>query len=183
MATEKLRLPIKKPKMMTEFKEFIAKGNVLGMAVGIIIGIAFGTVVNSMVNDVLMPPVGLALGGADFSESYVVLKGVDVKVYDNATGQNVTKHVDSFPSLSAAKTAGANTWRYGLFINTIINFLIIALVIFLIVKGIGMMSRKEEKKAPTTKACPFCDTQIPIKAARCPNCTSKLEEKAEPAPA
>ena len=183
MVTEKLKIPIKKPKMMTEFKEFISKGNVLGMAVGIIIGIAFGTVITSMVNDVLMPPVGLATGGADFSENYIVLKGVDVKVYDNATGQNVTKHVDSFPSLAAAKAAGANTWRYGAFINTIINFLIVAFVIFMIVKAVGTMSKTEEKKAPTTKACPFCDTQIPIKATRCPNCTSKIEENAEPAAA
>jgi large conductance mechanosensitive channel len=180
MVTEKLKIPIKKPKMMAEFKEFIAKGNVFGMAVGIIIGIAFGTVVTSMVNDVLMPPVGLATGGADFSENYIVLKGVDVKVFDNATNTTITKHVDSFPSLAAAKAAGANTWRYGAFINTIINFLIIAFVIFLMVKGVGMMSRKEEAKAPTTKDCPFCDSKISLKATKCPNCTSKLEEKAEP---
>ena len=183
MVTEKLKIPIKKPKMMTEFKEFISKGNVLGMAVGIIIGIAFGAVITSLVGDVIMPPVGLALGGADFSDSYIVLKGVDVTVFDNATGQNITKHVDSFPSLAAAKAAGANTWRYGLFINTIINFLIIAFIIFLIVKAVGNMTRKDEKKAPTSKACPFCDTQIPIKATRCPNCTSKIEDKAEPAKA
>jgi large conductance mechanosensitive channel len=182
MPNEKIKLPFKKPKMMAEFKEFISKGNVLGMAVGIIIGIAFGAVITSMVNDVLMPPVGLALGGADFSESYIVLKGVDVKVYDNATGLNITKHVDSFPSLAAAKAAGANTWRYGLFINTIINFLIIAFVIFLIVKAVGRMTRKdEEKKAATTRPCPHCDTQISLKATRCPNCTSKLDEKAEAA--
>ncbi|MGQ9582486.1 MAG: large conductance mechanosensitive channel protein MscL [Thermoplasmatota archaeon] len=151
-----------------EFKEFIAKGNVLGMAVGIIIGIAFGAVVTSMVNDVLMPPIGLALGGTDFSESYIVLKGAEVN------GTEVT----SFPSLDAAKAAGAVTLRWGLFVNTIINFLIIAFVIFLIVKAVAWVMRKdEEKKAETEKSCPFCDTKIPIKATRCPNCTSKLEEK------
>jgi large conductance mechanosensitive channel len=107
-----------------------------------------------------------------------VLKGVDVTVYDNATGQNITKHVDSFPSMAAAKAAGANTWRYGAFINTIINFAIIAFIIFLMVKAISMMKKKD---APTTKDCPYCDSKISLKATRCPNCTSKLEEKAEPA--
>ncbi|MEM2869890.1 MAG: large conductance mechanosensitive channel protein MscL [Thermoplasmata archaeon] len=152
-----------------EFKEFIAKGNVLGMAVGIIIGIAFGAVVNSLVNDVLMPPIGLALGGVDFSENYIVLKGAEVN------GTTVT----SFPSLQAAKEAGAVTLRWGIFVNTIINFLIISFVIFLIVKAVGWATRKEEeKKAETEKPCPFCDTKIPIKAVRCPNCTSKLDEAA-----
>jgi len=180
MAVEKLKIPLKKPKFMTEFKEFMSKGNVFGMAVGIIIGIAFGTVITSMVTDVLMPPVGLFTGGADFSENYIVLKGVDVTVYDNATGQNVTKHVDSFPNLAAAKAAGANTWRYGLFINTIINFVIIAFIIFMMVKGIGYFSKKAP---PTTKNCPFCDSKISIKATKCPNCTSEFEEAAEKAPA
>lgn len=159
----------KKKGIMTEFREFISKGNVLDMAVGIIIGIAFGAVISSMVNDVIMPPVGLALGGADFQDSFVVLKPGHV----NGT------EVSSFDSLAAAKAAGANTFRYGLFINTIINFLIIAFVIFMIVRTVKRAQKKEEaKKAETTKPCPYCDTQISLKATRCPNCTSKLEEKA-----
>lgn len=161
------KLKLKKPKMLDEFRDFISKGNVFGMAVGIIIGIAFGAVINSMVNDVIMPPVGLATGGNDFSDQYVVLKpGHD------ANGTEVSE----FKSLAEAKSMGANTFRYGMFINTLINFLLIALVIFLMVKGIAMMKR-EKPKDPTTKACPECDTQIPIKARRCPNCTTQLDGK------
>jgi len=166
MADEISRLKLKKPKMLDEFKDFISKGNVFALAVGIIIGIAFGAVVNSMVGDVIMPVVGMATGGADFSDNYIVLKPGHV----NGT------EVSSFDSLAAAKAAGANTFRYGLFINQLINFLIIALVIFAMVKAMSMM-KKEKPKDPTQKACPDCDTQIPIKAKRCPNCTSQLEGK------
>ncbi len=167
MADEEGKLKLKKPKFLDEFKDFINKGNVFGMAVGIIIGIAFGAVINSMVNDVIMPPVGLFTGGADFSEQYVVLKpGHDA----NGT------EVSSFKSLADAKAAGANTLRYGVFINTIINFLIIAFVIFMMVKAMAMM-KKEKPKEVTTKPCPECDTQIPLKAKRCPNCTTQFEGK------
>jgi large conductance mechanosensitive channel len=163
MADDTGKLKLKKPKIMDEFRDFISKGNVFGMAVGIIIGIAFGAVINSMVNDVIMPPVGLFTGGADFSDQYIVLKPGHV----NGT------EVSSFDSLAAAKAAGANTFRYGMFINTLINFLIIALVIFAMVKAINMM-KKPTPKDPTTRACPECDTQIPIKAKRCPNCTTQI---------
>jgi large conductance mechanosensitive channel len=169
----------KKKGFIAEFKAFISKGNVMDMAVGIIIGVAFGAVINSMVNDMLMPPVGLAMGGADFQESYVVLKAGVV----NGT------ETSSFHSLAEAKAAGAVTLRFGVFINTLINFLIIALVIFMIVKVMASAQRKakalaekekkeEAKKVEATqKKCPFCDTDISIKATRCPHCTSKLEEK------
>jgi len=152
--------------LLGEFKTFIAKGNVLDMAVGIIIGIAFGAIISSAVNDVIMPPIGLAVGGADFTDSYIVLEGVEVN------GTEVTE----FDSLQAAKDAGAVTLRWGIFVNALINFLIIAVVLFLVIKAVGNLKRKEEKKEEaTTKACPFCDTQISLKASRCPNCTSKLE--------
>ena len=169
MGDDEKKLKLRKPKFLTEFKDFINKGNVFGMAVGIIIGIAFGAVINSMVNDVIMPPVGLATGGADFSDQYIVLKpGHDA----NGT------EVSSFKSLSEAKAMGANTFRYGVFINTLINFLIIAFVIFMMVKVMSMMKKPEAPKEPTTKACPECDMQIPLKAKRCPNCTSQVEGKA-----
>lgn len=164
---EEGRIKLKKPKFLDEFKDFINKGNVFGMAVGIIIGIAFGTVVNSMVNDVIMPPVGLATGDVDFKEQFVVLKpGHDA----NGT------EVSSFKSVDEAKAAGAITLRYGMFINALITFLIVAFVIFAMVKAMAMMKR-EKPKDPTTKACPECDSQIPIKAKRCPNCTTQLEGK------
>jgi len=156
----------KPPGIVKEFKDFLNKGNVLGLAVGIIIGIAFGAVITSMVNDVIMPPVGFITGGTDFSEKYVVLK----------PGHDANKtEVSHFSSLAEAKAAGANTWRYGLFINAIINFLMIALVLFIIVKLITVMKR-EKPSDPTTKVCPECDSQISIKAKRCPNCTSIFEE-------
>ncbi len=164
MAEEKKKLGLKKPKMMTEFKEFIMKGDILAMAVGIIIGIAFGAVIKSAVDDVLMPPIGLALGGADFTDSYFVLKSGEVDGNKTAT----------FDTLQEAKDAGAVTLRWGLFVNALINFLIIGLVLFFIVKAAAKFQRKKEEAAPTTKACPHCDTQISLKATKCPNCTSKL---------
>jgi large conductance mechanosensitive channel len=145
--------------MLKEFKEFAMRGNVLDMAIGIVIGAAFGKIVTSFVSDILMPPIGLLLGGVDFSNIFIVLGGGE---YD---------------SLEAAKAAGAATWNIGLFINTVIDFLIIAFAIFLVVKGINRLKRKEEAAPPppTEKACPFCTTNIPLKAIRCPACTSQLE--------
>jgi large conductance mechanosensitive channel len=151
---------IKKPKFLDDFKAFITKGNMMDLAVGIIIGVAFGAVITSLVNDVLMPPIGMALGGVDFKEWYLLLK-------EGTVG-------GPYPSLSAAQADGAVTLRWGAFINAIINFLIIAMVIFVIIKMIARMRRKEEAKEPTTRACPHCDTQISINASRCPNCTSDV---------
>jgi large conductance mechanosensitive channel len=150
--------------MLKDFKAFIMKGNVVDMAVGIIIGVAFGAIVGSLVKDVIMPPVGLALGKIDFSNLAIALK------------QGATP--GPYASLAAAQAAGAVTLNYGLFINTIINFLIIALVVFFfIIRPIARMQAPKKvaaPAAPTTKECPFCYTNIPIKATRCPNCTSPL---------
>lgn len=154
----------KKPKLIDDFRAFIMKGNVLDMAVGIIIGLAFSAVVTSMVSDVIMPPVGLALGGADFSETYVVLK-------EGADGNT------TYPSLAAAKEAGAVTWRVGLFVNTLINFMIVGFVIFMIVRMAAKAQRKKEEapKDPTDKDCPKCLMKIPIKATKCGHCTADLD--------
>jgi len=145
--------------MIKEFKEFIMRGNVLDMAVGIIVGVAFGAIVNSLVNDILMPPIGLALGNMDFSNLFVNLSG------------------KSYASLAEAKAAGAAVIAYGTFINVVINFLIVAFVVFLLVKQVNRLRRSKEVSAPvpTTKECTFCYTAIPIKAVRCPNCTSELK--------
>lgn len=143
--------------MLKEFKEFAMRGNVIDMAIGIVIGAAFGKIVTSFVSDILMPPIGLLLGGVDFSNIFVVLSGGE------------------FASLEEAKAAGAATWNIGLFINTVIDFLIIAFAIFLVVKAINRMKRKQEAAPPSEKPCPFCTTSIPIQAKRCPNCTSQLE--------
>jgi len=151
--------------MLQDFKAFIMRGNVIDMAVGIIVGVAFGLVVNSLVRDVIMPPIGLALGNVDFTNLFAVLK-------EGATP-------GPYASLAAAQTAGAVTINYGVFINAIINLLIIAAaVFFLIVRPIArLQARKKagEPAAPTTKECPYCFTAIPIKASRCPNCTSALK--------
>ncbi len=150
--------------MLKDFKAFILRGNVVDMAVGIIIGVAFGAIVSSIVKDVIMPPIGLALGKIDFSNLVIVLK------------QGTTP--GPYATLAAAQAAGAVTLNYGLFINTIINFLIIALVVFFfIVRPIARMQTPKKAAAPaapTTKECPFCYTNISIKATRCPNCTSPL---------
>ena len=143
--------------MLQEFKEFIMRGNVLDMAIGIIIGIAFGAIVNSLVNDVLMPPIGLLLGGVDFSNLFINLSG---------TG---------YASLAEAKAAGAPVIAYGTFINAVINFLIIALVVFLLVKQVNRLRRPKEAPVPATKECVYCLSSIPIKATRCPHCTSELK--------
>jgi large conductance mechanosensitive channel len=143
--------------MFKEFKSFIMRGNVLDLAVAVIIGAAFGSIVSSLVNDILMPPFGLLLGKMDFSGLFISLTGA------------------SFPSLAAAKEAGAPTLNYGLFLNTIINFLIVAFVIFLVILAANKLKGPQPAPAePATKSCPFCMTQIPIKAVRCPNCTSNL---------
>jgi large conductance mechanosensitive channel len=148
--------------MLKDLKEFVMRGNVVDMAVGIVIGAAFGTIVKSFVDDVLMPPIGLLLGNVDFSNLFITLK-------DGA------KAAGPYASLVAAKAAGAVTLNLGLFINTVISFLIIAFAVFLVIKGINRMKREEAPPAePTTKECPFCLSSIPLKATRCPHCTSEL---------
>ena len=145
--------------MIKEFKQFVMKGNVLDMAVGIIIGAAFGKVVTSFVSDVLMPPIGLLLGKVDFSNLFINLSG------------------KTFESLAEAKKAGAATLNYGLFLNTAIDFLIVGFAVFLMVKQVNRLQRQKPPAAPVTRVCPFCFTDIPVKATRCPQCTSTLAEK------
>ena len=148
--------------MFKEFKEFAVKGNVVDMAVGIIIGAAFGTIVNSFVNDLIMPPIGLLLGNVDFASLFAVLKEGKVAA--------------PYASLADAKAAGAVTLNYGVFINTIISFLIVAFAVFLVVKNVNRLKREEQAPAePTTKECPFCLSVIPVKAIRCGHCTSDLK--------
>jgi large conductance mechanosensitive channel len=146
--------------MLKEFKAFAMRGNVLDLAVGIIIGGAFGTIVKSLVDDVIMPPIGLALGNVDFSNLFVLLKAGD-------------KAPPPYSTLAEAHGAGAVTVNYGLFINNIIAFLIIAFAVFLIVRVANRM-RPDETPAPNTKPCPFCTMSIPLAASRCPNCTADL---------
>ena len=144
--------------MFKEFKTFIMRGNVLDLAVGIVIGAAFGNVVTSFVTDILMPPIGLALGRVNFTDMFVSLSG------------------QAFPSLAAAKAAGAPTLNYGLFINNVINFIIVGFVVFLIVRQVNRMAvaRPAPAAAPTTRECAMCAMQIPIRARRCPHCTSEV---------
>lgn len=145
--------------MLKEFREFAIKGNMLDMAVGIIIGAAFGKIVTSFVEDVIMPPIGLVLGRVDFSGLFINLSGTP------------------YPSLAAAKAAGAATINYGLFLNNVISFLIVAFAVFLLVKGVNRLRRQEEAAAEATdKPCPYCATNIPLQAVRCPHCTSQLEQ-------
>ena len=146
--------------MLKEFKEFAIKGNMVDLAVGIIIGVAFGGVVTSLVNDVLMPPVGALLGGADFANLFWVIE-------EGATA-------GPYASVAAAAEAGAATLNYGLFINAIINFLIVAFAVFFLVKAINRMRKAEAEAEPTTKECPFCKSDIPLEATRCPACTSEI---------
>ncbi len=143
--------------MLKEFREFIARGNVVDMAVGIIIGAAFGGIVTSLVNDIIMPPIGMLLSGINFKDLFITLNG------------------KTYPSAAAAQAASAPAIFYGNFINTIINFLIVAFVIFLLVRGINRIKRQPAPADPTTKECQYCHTTIPIKAVRCPNCTSDLK--------
>jgi large conductance mechanosensitive channel len=153
---------MKEEAMFKEFKEFAMKGNVLDMAIGIVIGGAFGTIVKSLVSDVIMPPIGLLLGGVDFSNLFLVVKE--------------GSPAGPYAALADAQAAGAVSINYGVFANSVISFLIVAFAVFMLVKSINAMRRKEEAPPaePTTKDCPFCATEIPIKAARCPNCTSEL---------
>ena len=147
--------------MLKEFKAFAMRGNVLDLAVGIIIGGAFGTVVKSLVDDVIMPPVGLALGNVDFKDLFVVLKG-------GATP-------GPYASLADAQAAGAVTVNYGAFGNAIVAFLIVAFAVFLVVRAANRISPPEAAAAPSTKDCPFCRMPIPVGATRCPQCTSELK--------
>lgn len=149
--------------MFKDFKEFAMRGNVVDMAIGIVIGAAFGTIVKSFVDDILMPPIGLLLGNIDFSNFFITLK-------------EGAKAAGPYASLAAAKAAGAVTLNVGIFINTIISFIIIAFAVFLVIKGINRMKREKEAipAEPTTKECPFCFTVIPVQASRCPHCTSQL---------
>lgn len=140
--------------MLKEFKEFAMRGNVVDMAVGIIIGVAFGKIITSLVNDIIMPPIGLALGRVDFSSLFLNISG------------------KPYATLAQAKAAGAATINYGLFLNTILDFLIVAFAVFLLVRQINRM---KDQPAPTTKDCPFCLSPIPLMAVRCPHCTSELK--------
>lgn len=145
--------------MLKEFKEFAMRGNVLDMAVGIIIGAAFGKIVSSFVNDILMPPIGLLLGGVDFSDLFLNLSG------------------KPYASLAEAKAAGAATINYGVFLNTVLDFVIVAFAVFLLVRQINRMRRQPEPAPaiPTTKECPYCFSVISIRATRCPHCTSEVQ--------
>lgn len=145
--------------MLKEFKEFAMRGNVIDMAVGIIIGAAFGTIIGTLVSDVLMPPIGLLLGNVDFSNLFMVLKE--------------GKIAGPYATVAAAKGAGAVTLNYGLFVNTVVNFLIVAFAIFFVVRGMNTLKKQKEVQ-PTTKECPHCLSTIPIKATRCGHCTSEL---------
>ena len=142
--------------MFKEFKAFAMRGNVLDMAVGIIIGAAFGRIITSFVSDIIMPPIGLLLGKVDFSSLFLNISGT------------------SYPTLAQAKAAGAATINYGMFLNTVLDFLIVAFVIFLLIRQVNRWSKPAPAAAPTTKECPYCVSAIPLKATRCPNCTSEL---------
>jgi large conductance mechanosensitive channel len=145
--------------MLKEFKEFAMRGNVLDMAIGIILGVAFGKIVTSFVNDVLMPPIGLVLGNVDFASLFINLSGTP------------------YATLAEAKAAGAATIRYGLFLNAVLDFLIVAFVIFLLVRQVNRLTRQREAApaAPTTRECLYCLSVISVKATRCPHCTSELK--------
>jgi large conductance mechanosensitive channel len=143
--------------MLKEFQEFIMRGNVVDLAVAVIIGGAFGKIITSFVEDVLMPPIGLALGNVDFSNLFLNLSGKD------------------YTSVAAAKAAGAATLNYGIFFNHIINFLIIAFAIFILIKQINRLQKPAPAPAPTTKDCPHCLSPVPLKATKCAHCTSELK--------
>jgi large conductance mechanosensitive channel len=143
--------------MLKEFKEFVMRGNVIDLAIGVIIGVAFGAVVSSLVSDVIMPPIGLVMGGMDFKDLFVVLNG------------------QTYPNLDTAKKAGAPVIAYGNFINTIINFIIVAFAVFLLVRQVNRLKKPvPAPAAPSMKDCPYCAMSIPAKATRCPLCTSEL---------
>ncbi|WP_455372052.1 large conductance mechanosensitive channel protein MscL [Limibacillus halophilus] len=147
--------------MLKEFKDFAMRGNVVDMAVGIIIGAAFGAIVKSLVTDVIMPPIGLLLGGVDFTNIFITLSGGD------------------YASLAEAQEAGAATINIGVFINQVISFIIVAFAVFLLIRAINNLKKKEEEAPapePDSKDCPYCLSSIPIKATRCAHCTSQLEQ-------
>ena len=147
-------------KILNEFKEFISRGSVMDLAVGVIIGGAFQSIINSLVNDIIMPVLTLIVGGLDFSEWFISLNG---------------EHYDS---LAQAQAAGASTLNFGTFLTVVINFLLMALVIFFLIKGMNTLSnklRKPVEEAPTTKTCPYCKSEVPLEATRCPHCTSELQ--------
>jgi large conductance mechanosensitive channel len=146
--------------VLKEFREFAMRGSVVDMAVGIIIGAAFGAIVKSLVDDVLMPPIGLLLGQVDFSNLFAVLR-------EGATA-------GPYASLAAARAAGAVTVNYGLFINSIISFVIVAFAVFMLIRSLNRLRKAEAAPPPATRDCPFCCTAIPVAATRCPNCTSQL---------
>jgi len=142
--------------MLKEFKDFALRGNVIDMAIGIIIGAVFGKIVTSLVNDIIMPPIGLLLGKVNFSNLFIDMSG------------------EGYLSLADAQAAGAPTINYGVFINNVLDFIIVAFVVFLIVRWINRLKKPAPVAAPITKDCPYCFTAIPVKASRCPNCTSEL---------
>jgi large conductance mechanosensitive channel len=149
--------------VMKEFREFAVKGNVVDMAVGIIIGAAFGSIVSSLVDDIIMPPIGMLLGGIAFDNFFAVLRPGEVP--------------GPYLTLEDARAAGAVTINYGVFIMAVISFLIVALAVFFLIRAINRLRREEEvaPEAPTERPCPFCATPISLKAVRCPHCTSQLE--------
>lgn len=147
--------------MIKDFKAFVLRGSVVDLAVGVIIGAAFGSIVKSLVDDVLMPPIGLITGGIDFANKFIVLK-------------EGAKAAAPYASLADAKAAGAVTLNYGLFVNSTVTFVIVAGCVFIIVRMVARLQAPVLTAPPTTKGCPFCATQIPIPAKRCPNCTSQL---------
>ena len=146
--------------MLQEFKKFAVRGNVLDLAVAVILGTAFGAVIKSFVDDIIMPPIGLLLGGIDFSSLFITLR------QGAAPGP--------YPTVAQAKEAGAVTMNYGLFINTIITFIIVSFALFLVIRAVSKLQKPAEAAPAATKSCPHCFTTIPVKATRCPNCTSEL---------
>jgi large conductance mechanosensitive channel len=144
--------------MLKQFREFAMRGNVVDLAIGVIMGTAFGAIVNSLVKDIIMPPIGLVLGKVDFASLYVNLSG------------------GTYTSLAEAQKAGAATLNYGVFINTLINFIIIALVMFLLVRGMNKVQKPAPAAPAKTKECPYCLSEIPLKATRCPHCTSEIRK-------
>ena len=142
--------------VLKEFKDFALRGNVVDLAVGVVIGAAFGKIVTSLVSDIIMPPIGLALGHVDFATLFLNISGT------------------SYPTLAAAKAANAATINYGMFLNTVVDFIIVAFVIFMMVRQINHWNKPAPAAAPTTKDCPYCLSTVPLKATRCPNCTSEL---------
>jgi large conductance mechanosensitive channel len=142
--------------MLNEFKQFAMRGNVVDLAVGVIIGTAFGKIISSLVNDILMPPIGLVLGNVDFTNLFISMNR------------------QAYASLAEAQAAGAPTLNYGLFINTIIDFIIVAFVIFMLIRSINRLQRPAPAAEPVTKECAYCYSTIPVKATRCPHCTSQL---------